>query len=151
MSASLIECLLSGFAGAIAAQFLNIAWSEHTSSREFHAMLAGIVTECKYALSIVEEIRDGSVNGNRSFKRMPVDYFKAAREKSVRFHENERLLSALARVCVDLELYNLEVDTVLRSGNLNMTKTIEAACEGVKASLVHLKSIAQREYEGEIE
>ena len=171
MSASLIECLLSGFAGAVVAQLLSIIWSEHKRKREYQALLVGIIAECDYDLSIVDEVTNGVVNHQGSFKRLSVDFFRSARESAVKYSMEPGLISALSRICVDLDLFNLEADYVfdgdehksLYTGSVgehrvtverkpfghDIAPVILAARQGVADSLEHVKSEAERLLEGE--
>lgn len=106
------EILLSGFAGAIVAQLLSCAWTEICRRRERKTMLSTIEAECKYNLSIVDEILDGVINAKGSFKRLSVDYFRYVREKSSQLSFSAELLAMLSHVCIDMDLFNLEVSYV---------------------------------------
>ena len=112
MQQGFAQTLLSGFAGALVVQLLTIAWAEWKQWREKRALLEGIVAECDYNLSIVDEILNGALNHNGSFKRMSVDYFRTVRESALRYSFDKELLRTLSRAIVDLELYNLEADYV---------------------------------------
>ena len=166
MSGSLLECLLSGFAGAVCAQLIGVLWSEHKRVHEYRALLVGIVVECDYDLSIVDEVTNGVVNHQGSFKRLSVDFFRSARESAVKFSMEPELISALSRICVDLDLFNREADYVfdgdehksVYAGSIgdspliieqnpnghDINRTVLAARLGVTESLEHLKSEAER-------
>ena len=108
--------LLSGLAGAVLTQIAVIGWSEWKRRREYRALLNGIIAECDYNLSIVNEILDGAVNHKGSFKRMSVDFFRSAREGAVKYSMKQELIRTLSRSIVDLDLYNLEADYIF-NGN----------------------------------
>lgn len=110
-SEQLMGMLASGLAGAILAQLLGCLWSYLDHRARYKSLLNGIVAECKYCIPVADEICLGVRQGG-SFKRMPVDYFRMAQERAVEYHMDEEVLTALAHVCVDLELFNLEADSV---------------------------------------
>ena len=103
--------LASGLVGAILAQLLGCLWSYLDHRARYKSLLDGIIAECKYCIPVADEICRGAVQGV-SFKRMPVDYFRMVQERAVEYHMNEEILTALAHVRVDLELFNLEADYV---------------------------------------
>ncbi len=106
---TMAEMLVSGLAGAILAQLLGCLWSYIDHKAKYRSLLNGIIAECKYCIPVTDEICRGAVQGI-SFKRMPVDYFRMVQERAVEYHMNEEILTALAHVRVDLELFNFEVD-----------------------------------------
>lgn len=170
MSGSLLECLLSGFAGAVCAQLIGVLWSEHKRVREYRALLIAIIAECDYNLSIVDEVTNGVVNHQGSFKRLSVDYFRSVRESAVKYSMEPELISALSRICVDLDLFNREADYVfdgnerksVYAGSVgehhvdlerkpvghDIVPVILAARQGVADSLENLKSETERLLEG---
>ncbi len=173
MSQGIVQTLLSGFAGALVVQLLTIAWAEWKRWREKHALLEGIVAECDYNLSIVDEILTGVIQGGGSFKRMSVDYFRTVREATSKYSFDKEFLRTLSRAIVDLELYNLEANYVFngfegkciyagavdekpvlverRPNGHNISDTMTAARKGVSETLTYLKSLANKALEGEEE
>lgn len=115
----LLSNLLSGLAGALAVQLLAMLWGEIKRKREYNALLNGIIAECDYNLGIVDEILHGVVNHNGSFKRMSVEFFRSAREASVKYSMKPELIFTLSRAIVDLELYNHEADYVFNGYESN--------------------------------
>ena len=104
--------LMSGFVGAVVAVLLTkvieiiIYWNRR------QAIISGIVAECNYNLSIIDEILAGTKDRGGSFKRMSVEYFKSIRSSSMEYFLGKDRLVALSRVIVDIELYNKEADYV---------------------------------------
>ena len=104
--------LMSGFVGAVVAVLLTkvieiiIYWNRR------QAIIPGIVAECNYNLSIIDEILAGTKDRGGSFKRMSVEYFKSIRSSSMEYFLGKDRLVALSRVIVDIELYNKEADYV---------------------------------------
>lgn len=173
MDSELMGMFASGLVGAILAQLLGCLWSYLDHQTKYRNLLNGIVTECKYCIPVVDEICRGAVPKERiSFKRMPVDYFRMVQERAVEYHMNEEILTALAHVRVDLELFNFEVDydfdgkkkrTVYQGiienqhGNQrveieeawkehDISSTILAAKKGVVNSLRRLQEAAENAY-----
>ncbi len=165
--------LLSGVVGALGVQLLSMLWGEIKRRREYHALLKGIIAECDYNLSIVDEILEGAVNQSGSFKRMSVEFFRSAREGAVKYSMSQELIRALSRAVVDLDLYNLEADYIFNgseshavyTGNigdglvqverktvgLNIKPTMIAARQGVADTLNCLKELAEKTRKGENE
>lgn len=108
-SNELMGMFASGLVGAILAQLLGCLWSYLDHRAKYRNLLNGIVAECKYCIPVADEICRGAIQGV-SFKRMPVDYFRMVQERAVEYHMDEEVLTALAHVRVDLELFNFEVD-----------------------------------------
>ena len=96
----LLPNLLSGLAGALAVQLLAMLWSEIKRKREYNALLNGIIAECDYNLGIVDEICDGVVQGF-SFKRMSVEFFRSAREASVKYTDASGLEFTSNQPCAE--------------------------------------------------
>ena len=133
--------------------------------REYRALLDGIIAECDYNISIIDEILEGVVEGNGSFKRLSIDYFRSIRQLSVKYSFSQELIKALSRLIVDMELFNFEADYVFDGRNVtqaytglhgnaqvcitrtamthDIRATISSARDGVLGSLEHLKRIAQ--------
>lgn len=112
MDSELMGMLASGLVGAILAQLLGCLWSYLDHRTKYRSLLGGIIAECKYCIPVAEEICRGVVERRGSFKRMPVDYFRMVQERAVEYHMDEEILTALAHVRVDLELFNLEAASV---------------------------------------
>lgn len=173
MDKPIMEMLLSGLAGALIAQVLTIAWGEIKRRREYRALLNGIVAECDYDLDIVGEILDGAVNRRGSFKRMSVEFFRAAREGAVKYSMDQKLIRTLSRAIVDLELYNREADYIFdgveskivyagaidekpilverKADGTDITATMKRARLGVTNTLKDLKKLATKALYGEEE
>ena len=163
----LMGMLASGLIGAILAQLLGCLWSYLDHRTKYRNLLGGIIAECKYCIPVADEICLDVRRGG-SFKRMPVDYFRMAQERAVEYHMDEEVLTALAHVCVDLELFNLEADSVFNGQEManvcyykgwigykyvNMKRTSEAchttppicgARKGVLNSLRRLQDAAEK-------
>ena len=158
------NALLSGLIGSILTVLLTSVYKEYKRHREYMGLLDGIIAECDYNLPIVDEILDGVTNHKGSFKRLSIDYFRSIREMAAKYSFKDSLLSALSRIIVDMELYNMEADYVFNGKistqvyagvfeeskicitrkpvSLDITATITKAHEGVVASLKGLKKIA---------
>ena len=156
---------LSGLAGSVITQLFLVARGEYKRHREYRALLDGIIAECDYNISIIDEILEGVVEGNGSFKRLSIDYFRSIRELSVKYSFSQELLKALSRLIVDMELFNFEADYVFDGRNVtqvytglhghekvcltktaithDIRETISSARDGVLGSLENLKKIAK--------
>ena len=77
--------LLSGLIGSGITALGTWAWSEYKRHREYKSLLNGVVAECDYNLSIIDEILEGVVKAKGSFKRLSVDYFRSIREKATTY------------------------------------------------------------------
>ena len=173
MSKGIAEILLSGLTGALLSQVAVIVRSEIKRRRKYRALLEGIIAECDYNLSIVNEILDGAVNHKGSFKRMSVDFFRSAREGAVKYSMKQELIRTLSRAIVDLDLFNLEANYIF-SGNeerfvyagaidekpilverrpkeYDITNTITHARLGVTNTLNDLKKLANTALHGDDE
>ena len=155
--------IFSGLVGAIGAQLLYVAWSGIRRWLEYRAMKKAIVSEAKYNIEIIDEILNGVVKGSGSFKRLSVEYFKQIRTEIAKYRRTDLLMAALSRVCIDIELFNREVDYVFSGtettevfqGVMNdkavlvrreteqhdISATVTAAREGVVGSLKHLINV----------
>ena len=165
--------LLSGLAGSVVTQVAVIVIDVIKRRNGRRALLNGIVAECDYNLDIVGEILDGVLNGGGSFKRLSVEFFRSAREGSVKYSMDQELIRTLSRAIVDLDLYNLEADyifngvenkgvyagaidekTILverRPNGTDITKTMTHARLGVTNTLNDLKKLANKALHGEDE
>ena len=65
--------LLSALAGAVLTQLAVVIKDAIKRRGEYRALQNGIIAECDYNLSIVDEILNGAVNHNGSFKRLSVN------------------------------------------------------------------------------
>lgn len=149
--------LFSGLAGSFLTLALTTIVAFFRRREERKGMYRAIASECRYNLLILDEVTDGTVKANGSFKRMSVEFFKTIRQQATSYSVPAKLLSHLSRVIVDLELFNMEVDFVFNK-NLNrhlfvgdfqkkpiclvqktmphdISATVMAAREGVRASL----------------
>lgn len=170
MENDLLISLLSGLCGAVLTIVVSECIKYWKNRNERRALFQAVASECRYNLSILDEITNGTNRGG-SFKRMSVEFFKTIRQQSVAYALRKKFLLELSRVIVDLELFNLEVDTVYK-GNMdkfifvgtvgndaismvkdratpNISAIVNAASEGVKASLKSIMEIAQNELDEE--
>lgn len=168
--ASVAISLASGLAGSVLTVVLTQLWLGYRHHKEYISLLDGLVAECDYNLSIIDEILEGVTQRQGSFKRLSVDFYRSIREKSVAFSFSNSLLSALSRLIVDMELFNREANYVFdgqmttnvyaglfdkskicitkKPVSTDITGTITAARSGVVASLKHLRQVAQDLKEG---
>lgn len=105
-----IDNLMSGFIGSIATALLTLALVYLKVRNGRKNLYRAIGEECLYCLSILDEITHGVVDANGSFKRMPVEFFKAMRQQTVDYGLKSELLRGLSHLIVDLDLFNLEAD-----------------------------------------
>ena len=152
--------LLSALLGAIIGQAILIVWEIIKGRRGNKSLLRALSAECRYSLSILDELKNGAVNHRGSFKRLSVDFFRSARDRLSVLGDDAELIRLITVVCTDMDLYNLELSYVFNgterahivSGLLkddpvclrlepelhNITPTILAATEGVRGSLQRL-------------
>lgn len=104
--------LMSGFIGALAAVVLSKIVEGFVYYWHRKMLVSGIIAECDYNLSIIDEVLTGSTERNGSFKRMSVEYLKSAREAAVEYSLGKDFMIILSRVIVDLELFNKEADYI---------------------------------------
>ena len=157
--------LLSGLIGALLVQILSMSWGVYKCRQERKALLNGLVAECDYNISIIDEILEGVIEHHGSFKRLSIEYFRTVREMSARYSFSNQLITALSRLIVDMELFNLEVDYVFNGHQAtqvcaglfgkhkvcvtkkhvihDISGTISNARDGVLESLKELKRIAK--------
>ena len=105
-----IESLVSGCVGAIATTLLTLVGFYLKLRRSKRNLYHAIGAECVYNLSILDEVTNGVVNYDGSFKRMSVEFFKAIRQQTIDYGLEPKLLRGLSRLIVDLDLFNLEAD-----------------------------------------
>lgn len=165
--------LLSALAGAVLTQLAVVIKDAIKRRGEYRALLNGIIAECDYNLSIVDEILNGAVNHNGSFKRLSVEFFRSAREGAIKYSMPQEMIRTLSRAIVDLDLYNLEADYIFngseskivyagaidekpifverRPNGTDITKTMTRARLGVTNTLNDLKKLANKALHGEEE
>ena len=163
MNSELTLSLLSCLVGCVLTQAIVLVIGYFRRRCEQKNLYKAIAAECRYNLSILDEITNGTVNANGSFKRMSVEFFKTIRQQAVAYSLRKDLLQKLSRVIVDLELFNLEADFVFNEnlnqsvfvGDLNkspicvvkktihhdISGTVKAANCGVRGSLKGLLSL----------
>ncbi len=145
---------------------LVVCLSEDAQGQEeFVSRYSG--AECLYNLSILDEVTNGIVNHDGSFKRMSVEFFKAIRQQTVEYGLKPRLLQDLSHLIVDLDLFNLEADykfngqsdarsfigqvgtlnvaVVSNSDAKDISATVRAARLGVRGSLEGVLKIVAEE------
>ncbi len=171
MNSEITYNLLSGLVGCVLTQAIVLIKGCVHRRCEQNNLYKAIAAECRYNLSILDEITNGTVNANGSFKRMSVEFFKTIRQQAIAYSLRKDLLQKLSRVIVDLELFNLEADFVLNE-NLNqgvfvvdlnkrpicgvektvhhdISGTVEAAKRGVRGSLMHVLELIPEEFKEE--
>ena len=167
MESSLTISLLSGLAGSVLTMAITLVREYIRHEQERKSLCRAIVSECRYNLSILDEVTDGTVNAYGSFKRMSVEFFKTIRQQSISYSLSKDLLLALSWVIVDLELFNMEADFVFNE-NLNqslfvgdfdkkpvciikkamdqdISSTVQSARLGVRGSLQKVLKIVSKE------
>lgn len=160
--------LISGLVGSILTQTIIVVIGCIQRRCERKNLYRAIASECRYNLSILDQITDGTVNANGSFKRMSVEFFKTIRQQAVAYSLRKDLLQKLSRVIVDLELFNMEADFVFNENlNQNMlveapnknpicvvkktkhydiSETVKAASRGVRGSLEEIQDLVSEEF-----
>ena len=128
--------LLSALAGAVLTQLAVVIKDAIKRRGEYRALLNGIIAECDYNLSIVDEILNGAVNHNGSFKRLSVEFFRSAREGAIKYSMPQEMIRTLSRAIIDLELYNREADYIF---NGSESKIVYAGAIDEKPILVERK------------
>ena len=156
--------LFSGVVGSFVTLLLAWAYAWYERRQEYQGLLKSIAAECDYNISIIDEILEGVVNANGSFKRLSVDYFRAVREAAAKYSYPDTMVRTLSRVIVDMDLFNMEVNYVfdgqvrqyVYAGTLgswsaclvqktignDISATIRRARDGVVDSLQNLKRLA---------
>ena len=102
--------LLSGFLGSLLMFVFGCVASWYKSLLKRKNLYRAIGAECVYNLGILDQVTDGVVKHNGTFKRMSIEFFKTMRQQSIDYGCRPRLLRALSWLIVDLELFNLEID-----------------------------------------
>ena len=160
--------LCSGLIGAVLAQICMIFWYLHRQHKEFEALRMSILAECDYVLSILDEVRDGSLNSHISFKRLPIDYFRTVHKSLIKYSTDHELFRLLSKVSVDMDVFNREVEFVYASqqsgktivGNIakdpivlmeksddkDISNVIRGARQGVHDAIVHMKKYLDDKY-----
>lgn len=131
--------LLSGLVGAVLAQVISFVHSERKIKTEYKALLNSIVAECDYNISTIDEILNGAVNLG-SFKRLSVENFRTARSQAARYSMKPELVRNLTRLCIDIDLFNLEADYIF-SGQ--KPKDVFAGVIGKDAICVERKPVGR--------
>ena len=105
MESGLMGNLLSGlFASVLTLLATNIVVIvRHREERK--NLYRAIVSECRYNLSILDEVTNGTVNARGSFKRMLVEFFKTIRQQSISYALPAKLLSYLSRWLCEQEVF----------------------------------------------
>ena len=165
--------LLSALAGAVLTQLAVVIKDAIKRRGEYRALLNGIIAECDYNLSIVDEILNGAVNHNGSFKRLSVEFFRSAREGAIKYSIPQEMIRTLSRAIIDLELYNREADYIFnriessvvytgsigkgsihvnrRTDGMDIKATMISARQGVIDTLNYVKELAEKVQKGENE
>ena len=160
--------LCSGLIGAILAQICMIFWYLHRQHKEFEALRMSILAECDYVLSILDEVRDGSLNGRMSFKRLPIDYFRAVHKSLIKYSTDHELFRLVSKVSVDMDVFNREVEFVFaqqqygktisgtigrepvalwkKSEEKDISNVIRNAKQGVYEAIMHMKKYLGDKY-----
>ena len=160
--------LCSGLIGAILAQICMMLWYFWKQRKEFEALRMSILAECDYVLLILDEVKNGSIKGNMSFKRLPVDYFRVIHKELIKYTKDHELFTSVSRLFVDMDLFNREVEFVYKlqqSGvdmvgtlgkedvlikckpkDIDISDTICGARKGVWDSLMHMKNYLEENY-----
>ncbi len=162
-----IDNLMSGCIGSIATVLLTLLFAYLKMRKDRKNLYRAIAAECLYNLSILDEVTNGIVNHDGSFKRMSVEFFKAIRQQTVEYGLKPRLLQDLSHLIVDLDLFNLEADykfngqsdarsfigqvgtlnvaVVSNSDAKDISATVRAARLGVRGSLEGVLKIVAEE------
>lgn len=165
----MVSSLLSGLVGSVLTMAGTLVW-EGVKRRDARKNLyRAVAAECRYNLSILDEVVNGLLLHQGSFKRLSVEFFKTMRQQAVDYAVKADLLSALSRVIVDLELLNTEADFVFNGNggdgpctyvgqvdkkvlcivknpiSRDISRTVDAARVGVRNSLNDVLKIVSRE------
>lgn len=164
----MVSNLLSGLVGSVLTMMGALVWEGVKRRNARKSLYQAIATECRYNLSILDEVVDG-LHYQGSFKRLSVEFFKTMRQQAVDYAVRADLLSALSRVIVDLELLNTEANFVFNGNGgdgqctyvgqvdkkvlyvvknplpRDIRRTVDAARVGVRNSLNDVLKIVSRE------
>lgn len=145
----IIQNLLSGLVGALIAVVLQALLGMLRRSRERYSLLRAVSNECKFNLSILDEIANGISNGiTGSYKRVKNDFFTELRKVSFRYHLPDEMYSIMANVACDEDLLIRELDELQNdmpaSRRLRLGGTALVAVKGVRGSLISLRNEVDR-------
>ena len=162
-----IDNLISGCIGAIATALFSFLFAYLKMRKGRKNLYRAIASECVYNLSILDEVTNGIVNYDGSFKRMSVEFFKTIRQQTVEYGLKPKLLQDLSHLIVDLDLFNLEADykfngqsdarnfigqvgsfdvaVVSNSDAKDISATVQSARLGVRGSLEGVLKIVAEE------
>ncbi len=145
----IIQNLLSGLAGALIAVVLQALLVMLRRTRERDSLLRAVSNECKFNLSILDEIAYGISNGvTGSYKRVKNDFFTELRKVSFRYHLPDKMYSIMANVACDEDLLIRELDElqsdIPASRRLRLSGTALVAVKGVRGSLISLRTEVDR-------
>lgn len=161
--------LISGLVASILTIVVTVFREElkHRAARK--SLYRAVAAECRYNLSILDEVVNGLLLHQGSFKRLSVEFFKTMRQQAVDYAVGADLLSALSRVIVDLELLNTEANFVFNGNggdgpctyvgqidkkalcivkkplSRDISRTVDAARVGVRNSLNAVLKIISRD------
>lgn len=165
----MVSNLLSGLVGSVLTMAGALVWEGVKRRNARKSLYRAIAAECRYNLSILDEVVNGLLLHQGSFKRLSVEFFKTMRQQAVDYAVRSDLLSALSRMIVDLELLNTEADFVFNGNgsdgpctyvgqvdqkvlcvvknpiSRDINRTVDAARVGVRDSLNAVLKIASRE------
>lgn len=164
---TMANTLLSALGGSVLTMAGTLVWEGVKRRNTRRNLYRAIVAECNYNLSILDEVVNGLLFADGSFKRLSVEFFKTMRQQVVGFVVRADLLSALSRAIVDLELLNMQadfvfngreggskykgeigqgtVDIVKKSISSDISSTISGARIGVRNSLNNVLEIVLTE------
>lgn len=155
---TMADTLLSALGGSVLTMAGTLVWEGVKRRNARQNLCRAIVAECRYNLSILDEVVEGVVLYHGSFKRLSVEFFKTIRQQSTDYAVKVDLLRALSRVIVDLDLLNMEADFAFkghggdgRTGQnaVDISSTISGARIGVRNSLNSILKIASEELKEE--
>ena len=156
----MVSSLLSGLVGSVLTMAGALVWEGVKRRNVRQNLYRAIVAECRYNLSILDEVVEGVVLYHGSFKRLSVEFFKTIRQQSADYAVKADLLLALSRVIVDLDLLNTEADFAFNGHEgggradrnaVDINSTISGARIGVRNSLNNILKIALEELKEEEE
>lgn len=154
----MVSNLLSGLVGSVLTMMGALVWEGVKRRNARKSLYRAIAAECRYNLSILDEVVEGVVVYHGSFKRLSVEFFKTMRQQAVDYAVRADLLSALSRVIVDLDLLNTEADFAFNGyggggrteqNTVDISSTISGARIGVRNSLNNILKIALEELKEE--
>lgn len=165
----MVNNLLSGLVGSVLTMAGALVWEGVKRRNARKSLYRAIAAECRYNLSILDEVVNGLLLHQGSFKRLSVEFFKTMRQQAVDYAVGVDLLSALSRVIVDLELLNTEANFVFNGNggdgpctyvgqvdkkalcivkkpiSSDISRTVDAARIGVRNSLNAVLKIISRD------